>query len=58
MCNMTSWYLCFSVCFGHDPGESICGPAVPDDGGSDVQPARSTGKTQAKPLSGQLRGAA
>lgn len=53
---MTSWYLCFSVCFGHDPGESTCGPAVPDGGGSDVHPARSTGKTRAKLLSARLRG--
>lgn len=35
---MTSWYLHFPVCFGHDPGERTCGSAVPDDGGSDVHP--------------------
>lgn len=47
VCKMTSWYLYFSVCFGHDPEKSICGPAVPDDGGSDIHPAKSTGKTRA-----------
>lgn len=60
VCKMTSWYLYylyFLNAFWTWPSGKW-DPAVPEDGGSDVPPARSTGQTQAKLLPGPARGAA